>query len=78
MMEIDSLLGIVPTKEEEISIKNFKGDPSELAKPERYLIKLMQIKNYKERIKNLKVFNKFSQDIDYIMGVRSDNIYIYI
>jgi hypothetical protein len=68
-MEIDSLLGIVPTKEEEVILKNYKGEIADLAKPERYIMRLMQIKNYKERIKNLKVFNKFSQDIDYIMGV---------
>jgi hypothetical protein len=70
MMEIDSLLGIVPTKEEELLLLNFKGDITELARPEKYILRLMKIKNYKERIKNLKIFNKFSQDINYIMGVR--------
>lgn len=68
-MEIDSLIGIIPTKDEEKLIMEYKGDDKLLAKPEKWLKRLSKIKNYKERIKNLKIFNKFNQEIDYIAEV---------
>lgn len=42
MMEIDSLLGIIPTKEEEKLLLEYKGSITELAKPERYLFKVKE------------------------------------
>ena len=41
--EIDMITNLMPTSEEEKLLKSYKGDLNELAKPERYLIRVRNI-----------------------------------
>ncbi len=38
--DIETLMTIIPSNEEDKLLREFKGEESELAKPERYLIKV--------------------------------------
>jgi len=59
-------LNILPTIEEEKLLKEYNGEPNELALPERYLSKIIQVPRLPERVKFLEYISKFPSCVSII------------
>lgn len=53
------MVNIIPNGEEEKLLKEFTGNINDLARPERYLHKIISIPRYSERVKFIEFISKF-------------------
>jgi len=65
------ITNLLPTKDEESMLNDFKGKSDELAKPDRYLKKMIEIPRAKERLKFIEYILKYSVTISIINQVNS-------
>ncbi|GBG34259.1 Formin-like protein 3 [Hondaea fermentalgiana] len=62
--DVRSLLGLLPTPEEEKTLKAFEGERSELERAEAYFLDLMDIPRYKQRVNCFLYKLKFNESYE--------------